>query len=232
MIDFWKRVKKYLTGDMTQAWLSSEIGVTPNVLSGWIQRGAEPKATKAQAIASALGVTVEYLVTGSDPYQESTYKYTAAVNKLAKEFPEPMEVHSTNGVPYYETDVLAHVTSSFNDDLSMEPSFFINFRPFNDCTALIPVRGDSMVPLFYSGDIIAIKEIHNINVIQWGEPHVVICGKASNDMRVLKFIYQHKDNDKIILRSKNPDYAGDTIINKQDILSMYIVKGKIQLSQY
>jgi hypothetical protein len=35
------------------------------------------------------------------------------------------------------------------------------------------------------------------------------------------------DKNKIILRSSNPNFYGDTVIDKSNILGLYIVKGKI-----
>ncbi len=68
MEDFWKRVRNLLTDDLNQTWLAKEIGVSPCTLSNWIARGSDLKASRVQAIAQALGVTMEYLMTGQNPY--------------------------------------------------------------------------------------------------------------------------------------------------------------------
>ena len=41
----------------------------------------------------------------------------------------------------------------------------------------------------------------------------------------------HDDESKIILRASNPNFKGDIVINKEDILHMFIVKGKIKRNQ-
>ena len=46
--------------------LSAETGISENTLKSYLKSdSAEPKATNAVAIANALGVSVEYLVTGN-----------------------------------------------------------------------------------------------------------------------------------------------------------------------
>ena len=42
-----------------------------------------------------------------------------------------------------------------------------------------------------------------------------------------KDMHFHEEEDKVILRASNPNYQGDTVVFKKDILSLFIVKGKI-----
>ncbi len=140
------------------------------------------------------------------------------------------QVEDGVGVPYYSIDVTASIKTSFNDIVE-HPEYFINFKPFNDCTAYLMVFGDSMYPMFSSGDIIAVKHIINKEIILWGEPHLVITNAEANDMRTVKLVFQHSDPAKIILRASNPNYSGDTVISKDDIINIFIVKGKITRRQ-
>lgn len=135
------------------------------------------------------------------------------------------------GVPYYENmDVTATIATSFSD-YPEAPTFYIDYEHFNDCTAYVPVVGDSMYPSYCSGEIIAVKSIFNLDIIQWGEAYFVVTNGNANDMRTIKQLHYHDDPDKIILRSSNPNFKGDTIISKKDILFLYIVKGKIRRNQ-
>lgn len=135
------------------------------------------------------------------------------------------------GVPYYENmDVTATIATSFSD-YPEAPTFYIDYEHFNDCTAYVPVVGDSMYPSYCSGEIIAVKSIFNLDIIQWGEAYFVVTNGNANDMRTIKQLHFHEDPEKIILRSSNPNFKGDTIISKKDILFLYIVKGKIRRNQ-
>lgn len=66
-MDFWERLKAEIKRkNTTQEHLSAEIGVPFGTLRKWLSRKTMPNADAAVAIAHALGVSVEYLVTGAD----------------------------------------------------------------------------------------------------------------------------------------------------------------------
>lgn len=135
------------------------------------------------------------------------------------------------GVPYYENiEGTCSIVAQFND-YPETPTFFINYEHFNDCTAYIPVVGDSMYPQYCSGEIIAVKRIYNLDVIQWGEAYFVVTNENANSLRTVKQVHWSEDPDKIILRASNPNFKGDTVINKSDVISMFIIKGKIKRNQ-
>lgn len=134
---------------------------------------------------------------------------------------------NTDGVPYFNID-LAEVESL--QVMEQKPEYYVDYKPFNDCTAYLPVYGDSMYPKYASGEIIAVKLIKNYDVLQWGEAYLVITDESSNNLRSIKLLFIHEDQKKIILRSSNPNFKGETVINKSSIVSLYIIKGKITRS--
>lgn len=105
--------------------------------------------------------------------------------------------------------------------------YFVNYKPFNDCTAYLPVYDDSIYPRYASGEIVAVRDVTNFELLQWGEAYVVMANEKANHMRSIKMIYEHADRSKLILRSSNPNFKGDTIIEKANITSLYIIKGKL-----
>ncbi|WP_293313380.1 LexA family transcriptional regulator [Pedobacter sp. UBA5917] len=128
------------------------------------------------------------------------------------------------GVPYFDMS-LSDIKDFIVEEEKAE--YLVNYLPFNDCTAYLPVYGDSMYPKYAAGEIIAVKEITNLEILQWGEAYVVMTDEYSNSLRTIKLIFQHRDNTKLILRSSNPNFKGDTVISKKNIQSLYIIKGKI-----
>lgn len=131
---------------------------------------------------------------------------------------------SKEGVPYFDMS-LSDAKDLIVEDQRAE--YLVNYLPFNDCTAYLPVYGDSMYPKYASGEIIAIKEITNYEILQWGEAYVVMTDEESNSLRTIKQIFEHTDSNKLILRSSNPNFKGDTVIDKKNIQALYIIKGKI-----
>lgn len=153
------------------------------------------------------------------------YNYKSSISSLPRIEEDKINTYK-NKVPLYETDVTSHVTTSFND-IPEIPSYYVDYKPFNDCTAYVKNYGDSMFPKYKNGEKLAVKQINNLDVITWGETYLVVTNGNANDLRTVKDVHPHKDESKIILRASNPNYAGDTVINKEDILSMFAVKGKI-----
>jgi transcriptional regulator with XRE-family HTH domain len=136
----------------------------------------------------------------------------------------PKISETKEGVPYFDISLSEANTSVFMEE---EPDYFVNYKPFNDCTAYLPVYGDSMYPKYASGEIIAVKEVTNFDVLQWGEAYVVMGNESTNGIRSIKLVHQHADPTKLILRSSNPNFKGETVVLKSGITAMYIIKGKI-----
>lgn len=130
------------------------------------------------------------------------------------------------GVPFYDIDVTCSITESFTD-VREEPQFRINYAPLNDCDAAFPVYGDSMEPDFYAGDVVMVREIHNVDSMLWGEPYLIITNAACDNLRTIKNVYLSDDRSSFILRASNPRYNGDTIVARENVLKIFLIKGKI-----
>src|SRR5690606_3768605 len=111
-----------------------------------------------------------------------------------------------SGVPYYDVN-LADTGSDF-PQVAEPPGYYVDFKPFNDCTAYVPHYGDSMAPRYLNGDIVALKEVRNLDIILWGEAYLVVTDEASNNLRVLRLLIEHENKEKLILRALNPDFRG------------------------
>lgn len=80
---FWNRVDALLALQKSNSrWLAGEVKSAETTISGWRRLERSPKAEKAFAIAKALGVTVEYLVSGED--SELSIKDRQLLNKARK----------------------------------------------------------------------------------------------------------------------------------------------------
>jgi hypothetical protein len=74
---FWTRYKKFAKKDLP---VLVKTGILQPTLSAWRSRKLFPRANEAVSIAAALNTTVEYLVTGKDPRNET---YSPAARKIA-----------------------------------------------------------------------------------------------------------------------------------------------------
>lgn len=89
-----------------------------------------------------------------------------------------------------------------------------------------------MYPKYQAGEILAVKQVHNFEMIQWGESYLVIGDESTDNIRTVKNIHpSDRDDSKVIMRASNPNFKGNTPLKKDTILSMYIIKGKIKKEQ-
>ena len=132
-------------------------------------------------------------------------------------------------VPFYDMDVTAGIVEAYPD--TETPAYSINFAPVNDCTAALPVYGESMEPGIRSGDIVFVRELHNRTTLQWGEIYLVVTDETCDNLRTIKRVYPHPDGQHYILRADNPTYRGDTVIPIASVLKIFIVKGHFARKQ-
>jgi phage repressor protein C with HTH and peptisase S24 domain len=137
---------------------------------------------------------------------------------------------ANDGVPFININLADYSAREFNI-LREKPEYYVNFRPFNDCDAYLPIYGDSMYPKYASGEIIAVREVPNKEIIQWGEAYLVITDEYANNITTVKLLFEHSKESKIVLRASNPNYKGDTILEREAIKRLFIVKGKITRNQ-
>ena len=144
--------------------------------------------------------------------------------------PKKIEEDIKIGVPYYDIDVTASIVTSF-DDVKETPEYYVDYKPFNNCTAYFPVYGSSMYPKYCSGEVVAVRQIFNLESILWGEAYLIVTDGTFDNLRTIKLLFPHDAVDKIILRSSNPNYKGDTVVSKKSIVSIFAIQGKITREQ-
>ena len=48
---------------------------------------------------------------------------------------------------------------------------------------------------------LAVKQIHNLDVLMYGETYLVITNANANNLKTVKEVHYHKDQSKLILRA-------------------------------
>ena len=80
MLDFWQRTKSLIKARNTkQQAIAEQTGISILTLRGWITHDRLPDVVSAYKIAQALGVTMEYLVTGHDEQNDKYDRLKQAV---------------------------------------------------------------------------------------------------------------------------------------------------------
>ena len=87
MSDFWKRVDEELDyKGMNRKALSKEVGFSVGNVGKGIQLGSSPSADTAVKIAQVLGVSVEYLVNGTNKSTEKNQESEELQLKLYRKY--------------------------------------------------------------------------------------------------------------------------------------------------
>lgn len=127
-----------------------------------------------------------------------------------------------NRIPFYFFDVMG----SFDSEealMNTKPTCYFELPGFTGCLAAFPVFGDSMKPKILNGDIVVISEKVPEEKILWGETYLVV----TDAWRVIKTVHPGETEEFLVLRSINPNYEGDTAVNKNEIKGLYLIKGKV-----
>lgn len=130
------------------------------------------------------------------------------------------------GVPYYDIDFMGGFDLVFNSQ-QIQPSFYIDFLPFNDCDCWINVTGKSMGPMIAHGDIVGLKKVDNWKrFLLEGEIYAVI---TDNGFRTIKMLGAGPDKEHytLIPYNKSDEYQPQ-VIPKDVITHIFRVKGNIK----
>lgn len=129
------------------------------------------------------------------------------------------------GVPYYDVDFIGGFDLVVSDN-TINPSFYIDFSPFNDADYWVNITGKSMSPFISHGDIVALKRFDSWNdFILFGEIYAIV----TEDFRTIKIVGKGEDKEHLSLipYNKSPEFSQQDI-PKRLIKNMFKVKGSIK----
>lgn len=201
---------------LTQQEFANQLEVSTATIAS-VENGSRdiPKALM-KSLVKKFGINANWLLTGEGEMFQSE---ASSAQRIPAEL---VSGGGEEGIPFYDIDVMAHIAESL--DLKDEkPAGILSIPGFEDCVACFPVYGSSMEPKISSGDVIAVSKAVDCERILWGEIYLVI----TDAWRVVKTVHPGKTEEYIILRSINPDYAGDTNVDKKDLRALYLVRGVV-----
>lgn len=127
-----------------------------------------------------------------------------------------------NRIRYWvDVDATAGGVTLFDDQVTNK-YIDLDIPEFRDCTDAVNLYGDSMLPLYKSGQIIILKEWME-SFIDYGNVYLVITKKGN---RMVKYLRKGSDAQHVLCVSENKDFDPFEI-EKEDILRLYLVKGGI-----
>lgn len=139
-----------------------------------------------------------------------------------------VDSNSKEGIPLIPLDAVAGFPATDSSFAYMENCERYIIPEFQDKGAdfIIRVPGDSMIPLYYSGDLIACHKIHDIRFFQWGTVYVLETSQGVLVKRVMESI---EHDDCILCASENDTVHRPFLLPKDDIRSMSTIVGLIRI---
>lgn len=191
------------------AWLSEQLGITPQSMNSRLNSAVFKKA------------------------------YQMEINSICERriFDVQMSdviVEVKGRIPVIDMRVSAGFGVALMEGNENRVTEYVTMEGLNGCVGVY-VYGDSMSPEYRPGDIVFVRQITNVQELDYGRPYVII----TREERVLKCIYESKrDDEHLRLTSFNDETNrnGDRLfpdrdIRKDSILFVYKVIGMFRREQ-
>lgn len=200
-----------------------ESGVTRGILQ---QNNGISEDNIARFLAYAPDVNIEWLLTGEGPMLSHPTTPTPPTQPTTPT--KPTSHPSTSGIPLIPLDAVAGFPAESGGGVRLEDCERYVIPEFENKGAnfLIRVSGDSMVPLYYSGDLLACRKITDIRFFQWGTVYVLETSQGVLVKRVQESV-DHADS--ILCVSENSSVHHPFLLPRDDIRSLSIIVGLVRL---
>ena len=195
--------------------LERQIGASKGVLSRAIANGTDIQAKWIQAIVENYPhISAEWLLTGQGAMIKQTKK-----DEIARQTDNPKE-----GIPLIPFSAMAGALTGEQSVLEYECERYV-VPAFSGADFLMPVKGNSMVPTYISGDIVACQRVPMSGLFfQWNKPYVLDTTQGP----LIKRIKPGSDKKHILIVSDNTDYDPFEL-PYEDIHAVALVIGLIRL---
>lgn len=209
------------------------IGCSNGVISKCINKGTDISSLWVSKIIEAFPkIDPKWLLTGEGTMLSPS---SAASNSItpSKSSPSIPTAHhapqeSKTGIPLIPLDAVAGFPAESGGGVRLEDCERYVIPEFENKGAnfLIRVSGDSMVPLYYSGDLLACRKITDIRFFQWGTVYVLETSQGVLVKRVQESV-DHADS--ILCVSENSSVHHPFLLPRDDIRSLSIIVGLVRL---
>ena len=208
-----------------------KIGISPSMVTE-ISKGRSNVGTLAiQNIVSLFDINADWLLTGKGymlktPSSPSTSQGTPQPKSKGLKV-QKVELGSGRGIPLIPLDAIAGFPVDPNENVYLENCERYVVPEFENKGAnfLIRVSGDSMIPLYYSGDLLACRKITDIRFFQWGTIYVL---ETSQGILVKRVQESEDHEDCILCVSENSSIHKPFLLPRDDIRSLSVIVGLIR----
>ena len=197
--------------------IERKIGASKGVLSRAMTNGTDIQAKWITAIVENYPyVSADWLLTGKGEMLNSSESSQKKMVKVSEQ--------SQEGIPLIPLDAMAGYFEGEMQVLLRDcERYIVPGMPRADF--LITVKGDSMMPSYFPGDIVACVRVPIKDVFfQFGRVYVL----DTNQGAIIKRIEKSEDDESILIGSENEKYSPFTLHLSQ-VRSIALVIGLIRL---
>ena len=173
-------------------------------------------------------INLTWLITGQgdmikevDSVNETTKVYALRTDRFLED----------QSIPLYDIEASAGLVELFRHNGDSTPVDTIRIPGLPKCDGSVYVTGDSMYPLLKSGDIVAYKEINDIqNNIYWGEMYLISIDFEGEEYISVKYVQKSEKGDTHIkLVSQNAHHQPkDVPLDK--VRAIALIKATIRIN--
>lgn len=198
--------------------LEKEIGLSNGYLRTQERRDADlGEGVLLKILDYCLDLNPVWVLTGKGNMLNTSAQQIIAHEEI------PIAYKSKEGIPLIPIDAMAGaLTENSQAVMEYECEHYV-IPMFKGAEFLIPVKGDSMQPKYYSGDIVACKRLPLDTFFQWNRTYVI----DSEQGVLIKRVKQGVDENHIVLVSDNPEYDPFPL-EKAKIYSLSLVIGVVR----
>lgn len=186
--------------------------------SSWNRTKTLSSESCANLVSIYTDLSAEWLLTGEGSMLKSK---DPAVIPLSHDKVSD-KIYPISEFNLYDIDVSAGLSRLFSEEGDRNKAFLckISIPNMPKCDGAVKVIGDSMYPLLKSGDIIAYKEVHSIEAVQWGEIYILQLEYDSDTSVVVKYVKKSdRGDDYVNLVSYNKEHDPKDV-RKENITAM------------
>lgn len=191
----------------------NKSGVTRGILT---QNNGISEDNLARFLAYAPDVNIEWLLTGKG-------------DMLRRDQQAPLDNPTTTagtkeGIPLIPLSAMAGALTGEQSVLEYECERYV-IPAFSGADFLMPVKGNSMMPTYISGDIVACQRVPMTDMFfQWNKPYVLDTSQGA----IIKRIKPGSDKQHVLIVSDNKEYDSFEL-SYSDIYAVALVIGIIRL---
>ena len=185
-----ERIKQYIDyKSISVAAFEKSIGMSNASFGKCLKKGGAIGTDKLENILSVYpDISPNWLLTGNGDMLRNTTELTPTKDGT--------------GIPLIPVEAMAGCFTGSQTVLLQECDHYV-VPAFKNADFLIYVRGDSMQPRYYSGDMVACKMLSPTDLFfQWGKVYVLDTDQGA----LIKKVEQGTDDETITLVSENENY--------------------------